>query len=348
MLNVCIYLEDSIELTYSTQEHVLPAALGCCTKLEKGVVSDQANKYFSSIERDVIEHSFIQIPRIVSGPGKRGKLAEKYAATSQVSVVNLDGKNSLGYMKGTEGYILNQFVIDEKNNIQFHWQQNNELNVKNEIEVLKKHIQSMGKKFVYVEMPPDDKCIYITYFKDKIHVGFHDELSDGKIEEIKDLFSGDIIKGKKSISSGQLSVAIEVEYDFKKICIVAIKSALNTLTYLKGAEYIAQTTDFKNIIERVMSGSDEVLNSVKGIEFDEVRKMRQELYLDKEQLACILIGSGNRLKAWLFIYEQGFEVLLCDNCTIPCDILLDGIVCDWKNRKDYRYLEFLKKKGVLC
>lgn len=145
MLNVCIYLEDSIELTYSTQEHVLPAALGCCTKLEKGVVSDQANKYFSSIERDVIEHSFIQIPRIVSGPGKRGKLAEKYAATSQVSVVNLDGKNSLGYMKGTEGYILNQFVIDEKNNIQFHWQQNNELNVKNEIEVLKKHIQSMGK-----------------------------------------------------------------------------------------------------------------------------------------------------------------------------------------------------------
>lgn len=50
---MCIYFGQNPELTYTSQEHVLPAALGCCTKLDKGVVSDDANKYFSPIERDV-------------------------------------------------------------------------------------------------------------------------------------------------------------------------------------------------------------------------------------------------------------------------------------------------------
>lgn len=345
---MCIYLGNLTELTYNNQEHVLPAGLGGCTKLDKGVVSDQANAYFSPIERDVIEQSFIQIPRMIIGPGKRGKLAKKYAATSEVSVINLNGKNGLGYMKGTDGHILSQFVIDEKNNIQFHWQQNDGLVVQNEIEELKKHILSMGEKYVPVKMPADDKCIYIAYFKNKIHVGFRDILPDSKIKEIKNLFLGNIVKREPSTSCGQLSAIIDVRHDFKKISIVAIKSALNTLAYIKGAEYITQTTDFEVLIGWVMSGSDEVLNSVKGIGVDEVNAMRQMLHLDKEQLACILTKEGNSLKAWLLIYEHGFEILLCDSCTIPCDILLDGIVCDWRNRKDYRYLEFLKGKGVLC
>lgn len=342
---MCIYLGDSPELTYNEQEHVLPAALGCCTKLEKGVVSDQANEYFSPIERDVIERSFIQIPRIINGPGKRGKLAEKYATTSEVSVIKLNGEIALGYMKGTKGYLLSQFVIDEKNNIQFHWQPNNGLDVQNEVEKLKKHICSMGEKYVPVKMPSDDKNIYVTYFKNKIYIGFCDILPDEKIKEIRKLFIGNIIKGKQSTLCGQLSATIEVRHDFKKISIVAAKSALNTLAYLKGAEYITQTKDFRDITEWVISGSDEVLNWVNEIDSGRVAALRQKLYLDKNQLACILTVEENKLKALLLIYEFGFEILLCHDCTISCDSLSDGIVCDWKNRKDYRYSEFLKEKA---
>lgn len=69
-----IYFVNRKDLTYISQEHVFPAALGCHTKLTRGVVSDQANEYFSPVERDAIEHSFIQILRIFIGPGKRGKL----------------------------------------------------------------------------------------------------------------------------------------------------------------------------------------------------------------------------------------------------------------------------------
>lgn len=344
---MCIYYGDLTELTYKSREHVLPAALGCCTKLESGVVSDQANQFFSPIERDVLEHSLIQIPRIINGPGKRGKLTEKYATTSEVSVITFDGKNGLGYMKGTEGYILSQFIVDENNKIQFLWQPNEETDEQNEIKQLKNRICSMEGKYVPVKMPSDDNNVYITYFKNKLHVGFRDIelLSESKIEEIKDLFSANILQGKQSTSYVQLSTTIAIKHDLKKVYIVAIKSALNTLAYLKGATYITQSTDFQNIVEVIMSENDEVLNYAKEMAFDNVERLRQRLHLDKEQLACVLTEERNRIKAWFLVYEYGFEITLCDTCTVSSNILLDGIVCDWRNRKDYRYLDFLKEKG---
>ena len=116
--DMCIYYGDLDGLTYEKQEHVIPAGLGCHTKLEKGVVSDQANEYFSSMEREVLEKSVIMVNRVIEGPGKRGKLSEKYMTKSEVSVVCLGGENFLGIMKGTQGYLLSQFVIDN-NGVKF-------------------------------------------------------------------------------------------------------------------------------------------------------------------------------------------------------------------------------------
>lgn len=48
----------------------MPAGLGCHTKLPMGTVSDQANNYFSPIERRVLEQSLVQLNRIIEGPGK--------------------------------------------------------------------------------------------------------------------------------------------------------------------------------------------------------------------------------------------------------------------------------------
>lgn len=78
---MCIYLKIEKDLTYDGQEHIIPAGLGCCTKLDTGVVSDKANKYFSKIE-----HA---------------------------------GLKCLGYMKGTEGYILNQFMVKKTGEVSF-------------------------------------------------------------------------------------------------------------------------------------------------------------------------------------------------------------------------------------
>ena len=343
---MCIYYGNSQKLTYKSREHVLPAALGCCTKLEKGVVSDQANDFFSPIEREVLEHSFLQIPRIINGPGKRGKLTNKYATTSKVSVININGKNGLGYMKGTDAYSLSQFIIDENNNIQFKRQKNENIDVKNEMEQLKEHICSMEEKYVLVKMPPDDNCIYITYFKNKIHIGVNDkkQLSERKIGEIKGAFSRNFDYKSQNISCGQPLMTLEVNQDFKNICIVAIKSVLNTLAYIKGTKYVEQSTDLKNIVKEIMCKNDNVTNYVKKIGFKDVKMLRQKLFLDNRQLSCILTKEKNSLRAWLLVYEYGFEITLCETCIAPGDILLEGIVCDWKNRKDYLYSDFLIEK----
>ena len=298
--NMCIYLGQKSGLTYTSQEHVLPAALGCCTKLDKGVVSDEANKFFSPIERDVIEHSFIQIPRIIIGPGKRGKLSPKNAATSDVVPIKCSGRNGLGYMKGTEGYILSQFVISQENKIQFYYQANSNDNAQEEIIKLKGQIASMGEKYVPVKMPQDDENVYIAYFKGKIHIGFHDILSEERVKEIKDMFMESITTRGEKVNYVQISATLPIIHNFKNLCIIAAKSAINTLAYLKGDQYILQTDEFDDIIRQIMSGSDEIFNSVAGIRFDRVEKIRQELFLDNDQQFCILVEQRKQLKAYVF------------------------------------------------
>lgn len=75
--------------------------------------------------------------------------------------------------------------------------------------------------------------------------------------------------------------------------------------------------------------------------------MRQRLNLDNDQQFCIVSEDMKQLKAWVFFYDYAFEVLLCNCLKSPSGILKDGIVCDWKNRKDYRCLDCLKKIKVL-
>ena len=46
---MCVYYGDLTELIYKSREHMLPATLGCCTRLENGVVLDKTNKLFLPI-----------------------------------------------------------------------------------------------------------------------------------------------------------------------------------------------------------------------------------------------------------------------------------------------------------
>lgn len=344
---MCIYFGQKSNLTYIKQEHVIPAALGCCTKLGKGIVSDAANEYFSTIERDVIKHSLIQIPRIISGPGKRGKLSLKYATTSEVSEIEHDGHKCLGYMKGTEGYILSQFIIDTTNKITFSCQENSGKNVQNEIQSLQKHISEMGDKFVPVNMPNEyTGCIYITYFQDKIHIGYSGEVSAERIGEIKTLFGGLLSIGNQKNICDQISLKLEIKEDHKNICKVVAKTAINTLAYIIGAVYIENSSDFKELIEMILSDDDKILTRVYGV--SDALTMKQKLHLKEEQHACLITSNGNDLTAMVFFYERCFEVILCNKkLTNPFPFPIEGIVCDWKNRKDYRYLDYLTEVGVL-
>ena len=339
---MCIYLKNKEGLCYEKQEHVLPAALGCCTKLDKGIVSDQANEYFSPIERDVIKNSFIQIPRIIDGPGKRGKLSPKYATTSNVMVIEHGGETCLGYMKGEKGYILDQFVIRKLNDIQFI-PHSIESDVQKSIDFLKEKIVNMKDKYVPVDLLHNvSESIFFTFYDGKIHIGYSGELPQKKLDDIIDVFRNEFTQRKMKLVEGGISGILEVKENIINISKVVAKSAVNTLAFLKGAECIKRTTDFEAIIKKIFSENDEILSVVSTMENADIAK--QSFKLKDDQQACLIFCEGKKLTSWVFFYNRLWEVELCDNLSMSFELIFDGIVCDWKNRRDYRYQEYLESQ----
>lgn len=83
----CIYFGNTKKaLSYSKQEHVIPASLGGKMKLPRGVVSDQANELFSKYEMKAVRNTFLSINRNNNGPGKRGSLSVKKVASPQINL----------------------------------------------------------------------------------------------------------------------------------------------------------------------------------------------------------------------------------------------------------------------
>ncbi|MDE5859087.1 MAG: hypothetical protein K2H23_01650 [Oscillospiraceae bacterium] len=344
---MCIYYGNKEELTYCSQEHVLPAALGCHTKLANGIVSDQANKYFSPIERDVIERSLIQFPRIIQGPGKRGTLSPKYATTSGVSVVEINGKKCLGYMKGTKTYICNQFVIDgDKIHFIKGDDSSDSINHETEINELKQSISNMGGKYVPIDMgEPKSEQIFITLFKKKIHIGFTEELSDSRLNAIKEIFQASFAIGKVGSNFGQPKLRLEIIQDNINVCILAAKTAINTLTYITSHDWVLNTSHCNELIDMIMSGSKDIFSKVYGLR--EVSTIKKCLHIKENQHACILFRCGYTLKACVFFYDFGYLISLANNFRSALPFLMDGIVCDWEHQTDYRYLQYLHQIGIL-
>ena len=107
---MCLYLDGSEELTYVDQEHVFPAGLGGKAMLNKGIVSDQANKLFSKMELKLMRESLLAMDRMLFGPGKRGSLTPTDASKSLVNVaVQDDGKPILAYTAAGKPYCIPQF-----------------------------------------------------------------------------------------------------------------------------------------------------------------------------------------------------------------------------------------------
>src|SRR5580658_987513 len=99
---MCIYYKYRDGLHYGSGEHIIPAAIGGKKKLPSGYVSNEFNNDISKLEQEFIRESFVAMAREVQGPGKRGKLGDKFATKSKVHVVrNVDDDRlfALGYIK---------------------------------------------------------------------------------------------------------------------------------------------------------------------------------------------------------------------------------------------------------
>ena len=108
---MCIYYGNRMDLTYFEEEHVFPAGLGGISKLQRGTVSDQANKLFSKMELELMHHSLLSTTRALLGPGKRGSHSPAKMSKSEIGLLCKDGtKLALGYISGKKGYYIDSLT----------------------------------------------------------------------------------------------------------------------------------------------------------------------------------------------------------------------------------------------
>lgn len=120
----CIYFGNTKkELSYKEREHVIPASLGGKKKLPRGVVSDQANEFFSKYEMKAVRKTLLSINRNNNGPGKRGSLSVKKVESPQINLFevveneqdnNLDTKYApvrLGFLFCGTVYMIPQILF---------------------------------------------------------------------------------------------------------------------------------------------------------------------------------------------------------------------------------------------
>lgn len=114
-MNKCIYYKDKNDLTFTNREHIFPKAIGGIQRLDIGVVSDQANKFFANnLEIKTLRESEIVIGRIVNGYNKKPSKEKQKHRTLPESLYNREidsrtlGKiafNALAKLKGKD-YVL--------------------------------------------------------------------------------------------------------------------------------------------------------------------------------------------------------------------------------------------------
>lgn len=354
---MCIYYGNKEYLTYNSQEHVLPAALGCHTKLPKGVVSDQANAYFSPIERHVIEQSLIQLPRLFIGPGKRGSLSPNKATKSELSVIDMNGEKSLGYIQLGDAYLVNHFIINrgdldngEKiSHIQYS--QGNETEIPEDKEECKKlyieglnSLKSQLRKWkdmqTYVRIGDGNERVLITFFKDKVYIGADEDLTNDEIKTLKDTLNQDFMFGGSKGNVAHPKITIEIKHGLADVEKVAAKSAMNTLAYLQDEDFVRDCLNLNELREKMFADDDSILDVVD--EIHDARYLKRRFCLDDDIMACILCNHDCKLKGYVFFYSRCYVVTMCPK-SLSGFAKEDGIVCDWKNQKDYRYQEFIQR-----
>jgi hypothetical protein len=352
---MCIYYTNRSSLQYTGQEHIFPAGIGGIQKLPKGYVSDEFNNDISRLEQSFLRESFISAARQIEGPGKRGSLNEQKATRSIVHVlVNSQSQQitGLGYIKLgrtfeipnvmintatgaiTIGFDKHSFISTEENMKQFSDKCSDPGNLK---------IRTINDD----RLDPDIILFVIEQGIEENFNGFFARHSSNKMDVTTDYIQR-IGKSLHAINSepqpqkywpsSHLSVKFHEDY-FR----VYGKIAFNFLAFLKGDEF-ARGIQF-----------DPLRNWITGNGINEFARLDNSPALFREMLIpndqsihyVMLAKVENALVASISFYGAlKSMIILARNFNEPFET--DGLICDWRNRREYRFMEYVAKIAMLA
>lgn len=336
--DMCIYYGDNENLLYAKQEHIFPAGLGGIAMLPKGTVSDQANEFFSPLEQKLMYKSLISMERTFLGPGKRGKLGKKHASKSQISISRKeDGELALGYLSGKGGFYINSLAKQGKQFI-FTVATEQHTDYKQAKKDFFSYLDNLENKFVLLrskDISPDDWLLGIYQKKFYIAMGENTSLeilkNELKITKIK--IEREEIPLSHSVGHPRFESTLEESDDTSR---VYAKTVINVLAALKGEEYIRH--------DRFSKIKHWILGELDTNEFTQLPKVWIESppHVPESSHWCSFYKVNSELWAVICFYNRISRRFKLGECAFDDDFgpAPLGLICDWKNKQEFTFLDW--------
>lgn len=323
---MCIYCGEREGLTYTSREHIFPATIGGIDTLPLGYVSDQANKYFSKLESNLVTSSFIGLDKSFWGPGKRG--GEK-PGRLPITVVAENDKEYLGYTFCGKPHQISQIIIMEDIK-QIEITRDFYYGTQKELDKLLDKIQTFNGEYTYINSKLDSANFIVGLYENRLYIVAKDkEKINNFIEYIKEhIKTIDYSQERHSIINqpcNLINMRVTMDNDVR----VFAKTALNVIAKIRGNEYIDNPcfNDFKTWIM-----------GEKNPNFEQLPRNQRILpfnFGNNKTHYCILMNVGDLFVAFVVFYDYwAMAFQICkrfDNFFNYPYILF----CDWKNKKEY-------------
>jgi hypothetical protein len=363
-MGYCIYYKKSDQhLHFDKEEHVIPAGLGGIQKLKKGTVSDEANEKFSKLETVVLRNSLIGFNRMNNGPGKRGSFNVKKVTTPVMRALKQEKGSPvefvLGFIFTGQSYIIPQIILDfdiktntflptyMSTTLDEHSIGDFPLNLDKALIQFFKN-KKMSWKLVHLPFETKKHFINIGYYQGK----WYATSSFKKIN--KSLLALDMLpmlnervsepEDKKELSKPKILGEILFNYkdklntDASTFYFLYLKTAFNALALFRGTDYVCNEV-FDEIRESIVkvNNIDKFIRVGKDSYDSEIEEYTKN-FPDKAHYV-IICAKENRIIAYVSFYgEHPGKVEIIDK--YQGENFIDGIICDWKNRKEFRLNNF--------
>jgi hypothetical protein len=337
----CIYLKRTEpDVSFLSEEHIFPAAIGGIQKLPLNYVSHDCNNYFSSMELTFMRNSLIAISRQFHGPGKRGNLNPKNATKSNVSLMaRVDDPNSisLGYISLGQPFNISQIKINKLGTCTFKADSSLGDGSKLLVDFMKSLEGFNGKYILHEDERISENEFILGYQDGKWYVALSNKEFENKLNScveallLQKPLSNKIPEYSKSLTSVMQTLKFDDTY-FR----VCAKIIFNYLAFSKGQDFVLNSC-FDPLRDWIVNGGENKFAVLIGKEFIlpfPIPDLSHKFYI---------IQDGKSLRSIISFYGDSFatQVDLCENFEGSFEI--DGFICDWKERKEYTWGEFILK-----
>lgn len=317
---MCIYLGNDSRLTYNSQEHIFPASIGGREMLTKGMVSDQANNYFSKLEKNLVQLSLVEVPRSLEGIGSRGS---SKPGDMNISIFKINDTYALGFVFDKRPILIPTLSINLPN---INFWTNNDGNQNAFLNFLDQ-ATNFSNKYVFIENEALNNEILFGCYKEKFFIAAKNK-NIIVPEKIKKVLIHLKEKNTKptNIKTGQSfpivhQVATESEDNAK----VYAKIALNVIAKLKGEEFLMDP-QFKPIKEWILKDKEFSINWLPN------NNPLENVFPQAHQ--CILSNISQGLCAYVSLFGIS-RTFIISKIMDPYFDEPKGFFCDYKNKKEF-------------